>query len=57
MSRVASKAQRRHGTLPRGIHREGQRSRDCDQISQETLGEMVGTTRSRVSFFMNRFRN
>ena len=25
-------------------------------ISQETLAEMVGTTRSRVSFFMNRFR-
>ena len=26
-------------------------------VSQETLAEMVGTTRSRVSFFMNRFRN
>ncbi|HEV2323113.1 MAG TPA: helix-turn-helix domain-containing protein, partial [Terracidiphilus sp.] len=26
------------------------------KISQETLAEMVGTTRSRVSFFMNRFR-
>src|SRR6202795_5070582 len=26
------------------------------QISQETLAEMVGTTRSRVSFFMNKFR-
>jgi len=26
------------------------------RISQETLSEMVGTTRSRVSFFMNRFR-
>ncbi len=26
------------------------------EISQETLAEMVGTTRSRVSFFMNRFR-
>ena len=25
-------------------------------ISQEALAEMVGTTRSRVSFFMNRFR-
>jgi len=25
-------------------------------ITQETLAEMVGTTRSRVSFFMNRFR-
>jgi CRP-like cAMP-binding protein len=26
------------------------------KISQETLAEMVGTTRGRVSFFMNRFR-
>jgi CRP-like cAMP-binding protein len=27
------------------------------QITQETLADMIGTTRSRVSFFMNRFRN
>jgi len=26
------------------------------KISQETLAEMVGTTRSRVSFFLNRFK-
>ena len=26
------------------------------QITQETLADMIGTTRSRVSFFMNRFR-
>jgi CRP/FNR family cyclic AMP-dependent transcriptional regulator len=26
------------------------------KITQETLAEMIGTTRSRVSFFMNRFR-
>ena len=26
------------------------------KISQETLAEMIGTTRARVSFFMNRFR-
>ena len=25
-------------------------------FSQETLAEMIGTTRSRVSFFMNKFR-
>jgi len=25
-------------------------------ISQETLAEMIGTTRSRVCFFMNKFR-
>ncbi len=27
------------------------------KMSQETLAEMIGTTRSRVSFFMNRFRD
>jgi len=26
------------------------------KMSQETLAEMIGTTRSRVSFFMNKFR-
>jgi CRP/FNR family cyclic AMP-dependent transcriptional regulator len=26
------------------------------KLSQQTLAEMVGTTRSRVSYFMNRFR-
>jgi CRP/FNR family transcriptional regulator, cyclic AMP receptor protein len=26
------------------------------KMSRETLAEMIGTTRSRVSFFMNRFR-
>jgi CRP/FNR family transcriptional regulator, cyclic AMP receptor protein len=26
------------------------------RVSQETLAEMVGTTRSRVNFFMNKFR-
>jgi CRP-like cAMP-binding protein len=28
-----------------------------EKISQETLSEMIGTTRSRVSFFLNRFRD
>jgi CRP-like cAMP-binding protein len=32
------------------------RSRVLPQLSQETLAEMVGTTRSRVNFFMNKFR-
>ena len=27
-----------------------------EKVSQETLAEMIGTTRSRVSFFMNKFR-
>jgi CRP/FNR family transcriptional regulator, cyclic AMP receptor protein len=31
-------------------------SADIPKIDQETLAEMVGTTRSRVSYFMNRFR-
>lgn len=34
----------------------GERESLIPKISQETLAEMVGTTRSRVSFFMNRFR-
>lgn len=34
----------------------GEAKRLLPQISQETLADMVGTTRSRVSFFMNRFR-
>jgi CRP-like cAMP-binding protein len=27
------------------------------KISQQTLADMIGTTRSRVSFFLNRFRS
>ena len=34
----------------------GEREQFIPKISQETLAEMIGTTRSRVSFFMNRFR-
>jgi CRP-like cAMP-binding protein len=34
----------------------GERETFIPPISQETLEEMIGTTRSRVSFFMNRFR-
>ena len=36
--------------------KEGAPETVIPKISQETLAEMVGTTRSRVSFFMNRFR-
>jgi CRP/FNR family cyclic AMP-dependent transcriptional regulator len=36
--------------------KEGAPESVVPKISQETLAEMVGTTRSRVSFFMNRFR-
>jgi CRP/FNR family transcriptional regulator, cyclic AMP receptor protein len=36
--------------------KEGKPETVIAKISQETLAEMVGTTRSRVSFFMNKFR-
>jgi len=36
--------------------KEGVSDMTVPRLSQETLAEMVGTTRSRVSFFMNRFR-
>jgi CRP-like cAMP-binding protein len=34
----------------------GEPERMIPKITQETLADMIGTTRSRVSFFMNRFR-
>ncbi len=36
--------------------KEGKPETVITKISQETLAEMIGTTRSRVSFFMNKFR-
>lgn len=36
--------------------KDGKPEKTIPNISQETLAEMIGTTRSRVSFFMNRFR-
>ena len=36
--------------------KEGRPEPVLAKISQETLAEMIGTTRSRVSFFMNKFR-
>ncbi|MEO6119507.1 MAG: Crp/Fnr family transcriptional regulator [Terriglobales bacterium] len=36
--------------------KEGKPETVVPKLSQESLAEMVGTTRSRVSFFMNRFR-
>lgn len=38
------------------VGKDGQPAQVIPKISQETLAEMVGTTRSRVSFFINRFR-
>ena len=40
-----------------GFGKDGIQERtEIPKVSQETLAEMVGTTRSRVSFFMNKFR-
>jgi CRP-like cAMP-binding protein len=36
--------------------KEGRQEPIIAKVSQETLAEMIGTTRSRVSFFMNKFR-
>jgi CRP-like cAMP-binding protein len=37
--------------------KEGKPEPVVGKVSQETLAEMIGTTRSRVSFFMNKFRD
>ena len=42
--------------LMAGFGKPGEPEEYIPKISQETLAEMIGTTRSRVSFFMNRFR-
>jgi CRP/FNR family cyclic AMP-dependent transcriptional regulator len=42
--------------LPANFGKEGKPEVVIPKISQETLAEMVGTTRSRVNFFMNKFR-
>jgi CRP-like cAMP-binding protein len=36
--------------------KEGSPQQISPNISQETLADMIGTTRSRVSYFMNKFR-
>jgi hypothetical protein len=36
--------------------KEGKPEAVITKVSQEMLAEMVGTTRSRISFFMNKFR-
>jgi CRP/FNR family transcriptional regulator, cyclic AMP receptor protein len=39
-----------------GCDRDGEWTHELPKISQEVLAEIVGTTRSRVNFFMNQFR-
>ncbi len=38
------------------LGKDGKPEAVIPKVSQETLAEMIGTTRSRVSFFMNKFR-
>jgi len=56
---IFNSSEKRLARLLINMARIGPRSADFAPIprtSQETLAEMVGTTRSRVSFFLNRFR-
>jgi len=46
----------RPGYADLSLETPGDSGQFIPKISQETLAEMIGTTRSRVSFFMNRFR-
>jgi len=48
--------QSRRSVANRAQSWEGTTVRVLPKLSQETLAEMVGTTRSRVNFFMNKFR-
>jgi len=56
---IFNSSEKRLARILLNLARNGKRlvlPRTIPMISQETLAEMVGTTRSRVSFFMNRFR-
>lgn len=58
VNQLFNSSERRLGRLLLLLARVGEQGSPTTipRISQETLAEMVGTTRSRVSFFMNRFR-
>ena len=43
--------------LMANVGKEGTHEAVIPKVDQTTLAEMIGTTRSRVSFFMNKFRN
>jgi len=56
---IFNSSEKRLARLLFNLGRQGKRAGRhgvISRISQETLAEMVGTTRSRVSFFLNRFR-
>jgi hypothetical protein len=60
---VQGKPRKRHTTMTLSgllldkYRKPGEPETLIPKITQETLAEMIGTTRSRVSFFMNRFRD
>ena len=58
IDQLFNSSEKRLARLPAsGKFRKGWRPQPITtQVSQETLAEMIGTTRSRVSFFMNKFR-
>jgi hypothetical protein len=49
-------ATRPHSSVARRYGKEDQPHEVLPKVSQEMLAEMIGTTRSRVNFFMNKFR-
>jgi hypothetical protein len=51
-----STVQFKRETAGTDLGKEGRPEPIIAKISQETLAEMIGTTRPRVSFFMNKFR-
>lgn len=56
---IFNSSEKRLARLLLNMARDNKRSGESDvipMISQETLADMIGTTRSRISFFMNRFR-
>ena len=58
LSRVLPSCDFRRRKVKRSLTspKEGRPEPVIAKVSQETLAEMIGTTRSRVSFFMNKFR-
>src|SRR6202051_3972666 len=56
IDQLFNSSERRLGLLLANFGKEGSPQPISPNISQETLAEMIGTTRSRVSYFMNKFR-
>jgi CRP/FNR family cyclic AMP-dependent transcriptional regulator len=56
VDQLFNSTEKRLALLLANFGKEGQPQPLIAKISQETLAEMIGTTRSRVSHFMNKFR-